>query len=170
MYCQIYEYVLVMRGQRFEFQDLCFSLLFNHFYHQDILNGTATPEEIKFAKKTKENMHSYLSSSAPVNDKKNELIKAELDLASGVMVQKKLPAIFDPKTYDNRKDLYRALMENFNFYLADIPEDVNTTIETSLKNIKSDNPKDNYQFLSKYVLRCLYHSNNSIKDPSEKSS
>ena len=87
-----------MREQQLEFQGLCFSLLFRHFYIHDILIGTLIPEEKMFAEKTKRNLHSYLSSNAPINDKKNKLIKGDLELASEIMSNMKLPLIFELKT------------------------------------------------------------------------
>jgi hypothetical protein len=163
-YSLIYKYFMFMSERQFQFQDFCFSLLFKHFYHHDILIETTTPEEIKFAKKIKEKLDLYLSSSAPVNDKKNELINGNLDLASEVMVEKKLPQIFDPKIYVNREDLKRALVDHFKLYLADIPEDVYTTLKLGLKSVNRDNPEDNYNLLSKIILQTSYYSNNSIED------
>jgi hypothetical protein len=154
----IYWYLPEKREQQFEFQDLCFDFLFEQFYRIDRVMDTDTPEEIKFATKRKENIRSYWSSNAPVNYKKNKLIKDDLDLAIEIIMQKKLPPIVDLKTYDNRGDVYRALEKLFKFYLDDIPEEVFKYTKIVHEAFHRDDPKDSYNFLSQVIFTSLYYS------------
>jgi|GEM_PF-806948 len=176
LYYSIYDCFLSIWVQQIEFQAFCARVLFEDFYHQDIIFESVTSEEEMFREKTKENIYSYLSSNVPINDKKNELIMNDLNLASEIMMQKKMPLIFDIKLYENSKDLYGALIENFKFYLSEIPESIleekqyesdNTPeairrFEEIFKNTasSSDNPKNGYNILSDAILGSYYYDIN----------
>jgi hypothetical protein len=109
------------------FNSICFDLLFDCFLYSDILTGVATPEELEFATKTKQNLAWFNDigsydiksedSANEVNERCKKWMSDDLKQASIIMVKYKQPSIFDKKIYDNADDVYRALRDKYSFIL-----------------------------------------------------
>lgn len=112
-YVKIKKVELLLKQQRLSFAMRCTNLLFDHYYYQDILDDIASPDEIEFARKTKE------------NHEKNPVIVdfiQDLKLISKLIFKYKQPSIYG--VYYAPEDVFNGLIEFFGFqrFLPQPPE------------------------------------------------
>lgn len=113
IYEKMYNAMQILRQQKLVFENSWFDLILEHSYYHDILTGVASPEEIEFAKKTKENLSKYYDSEEPENALKN-MVLCDLKEASKILVKYKQPSV-SGKIYNDPKYAYQDLKEFFSF-------------------------------------------------------
>ncbi|QCR16560.1 hypothetical protein [Methanosarcina mazei] len=95
MCLEMEEILSLMRDQNKTFNRSYLDLLFEHFYYQDILDGTASTDEITFAQNSKKIIEEYEKSGDDVDiiDKLDKLILNEMRNISWVISKHKMPSI-----------------------------------------------------------------------------
>ncbi|AKB77851.1 hypothetical protein MSHOH_1368 [Methanosarcina horonobensis HB-1 = JCM 15518] len=115
MCLEMEEILSLMRDQNKTFNRLYLDLLFEHFYYQDIFDGTASTTEITFAQNSKKIIEEYSKKKSEDDvDIIDELILSELRNISEVMAKDKIkiPSVLENISDDSKVVLYDLL----NFY------------------------------------------------------
>lgn len=97
MCLEMEEILSLMRDQNKTFNRSYLDLLFEHFYYQDILDGTASTDEITFAQNSKKIIEEYSEDKSEddvdIIEKQDKLILNEMRNISKVISKYKMPSI-----------------------------------------------------------------------------
>lgn len=117
--------ISLLRIRLLEFVMLRQDLIFDNCLYNDIITGFVSPDELEFAKKTKENFERYISrpESEYNNSSFEKMLLFDIKQASKIIVKYKQPSVFS-STYNNYEDTCESLRKFFSWHFQPTYENI----------------------------------------------